>query len=123
MLTRPVIENSPLKNLHQCFEQPLSRNFKQQVINEKFLTPYDNLSSLPCRPVCNPEQIWYCTFKYNSYQIFEYSENICKASCNQEFSCNYSNKNQSVAWYACEAPLGKERYVRLDGCKTRSSVC
>ena len=25
--------------------------------------------------------------------------------------------HQSVAWYACEAPLGKERYVRLNGWK------
>ena len=23
--------------------------------------------------------------------------------------------DQSVAWYACEAALGKERYVRLNG--------
>ena len=33
--------------------------------------------------------------------------------------------NQSVAWYACEAALGKERYayVRLNGWKARRSVC
>ena len=30
-------------------------------------------------------------------------------------------KNRSVAWYACEASLGKERYVRLN--ETRRSVC
>ena len=24
-------------------------------------------------------------------------------------------RDQSVAWYACEAALGKERYVRLNG--------
>ena len=30
-------------------------------------------------------------------------------------------KNQSVAWYACEASLGKERYVRLN--ETWRSVC
>ena len=28
-------------------------------------------------------------------------------------------ENQSVAWYTCEATLGKERYVRLNGWKTR----
>ena len=33
------------------------------------------------------------------------------------------SKNQSVAWYACEAPLGKERYVRLNEWKTRRNVC
>ena len=34
-------------------------------------------------------------------------------------------KNQSVAWYAYEAALGKERYayVRLNGWKIRRSVC
>ena len=31
--------------------------------------------------------------------------------------------NQSVAWYACEAALGKERYVRLNGWKIQRSVC
>ena len=31
--------------------------------------------------------------------------------------------NQSVAWYACEASLGKGRYVRLNEWKTRRSVC
>ena len=31
--------------------------------------------------------------------------------------------NQSVAWYACEASLGKERYVRLNEWKIRRSVC
>ena len=25
-----------------------------------------------------------------------------------------NKKNQSVAWHACEAPLGKERYDRLN---------
>ena len=30
--------------------------------------------------------------------------------------------NQSIAWYACEAPLGKKRYVRLNGWKTQRSV-
>ena len=36
-----------------------------------------------------------------------------------------TSKNQSVAWYACEAALGKERYayVRLNGWKTRRRVC
>ena len=29
---------------------------------------------------------------------------------------------QSVAWYACDASLGKERYVRLNEWKTRRSV-
>ena len=32
-------------------------------------------------------------------------------------------KNRSVAWYACEASLGKGRYVRLNEWKTRRSVC
>ena len=31
--------------------------------------------------------------------------------------------DQSVTWYACEATLGKERYVMLNGWKTRRSVC
>ena len=31
--------------------------------------------------------------------------------------------NQSVAWYACKASLGKERYVRLNEWKIRRSVC
>ena len=31
--------------------------------------------------------------------------------------------NQSIAWYACEASLGKERYVRLNEWKIRRSVC
>ena len=31
--------------------------------------------------------------------------------------------NQSAAWYACEASLGKERYVRLNEWKTRRNVC
>ena len=31
--------------------------------------------------------------------------------------------NQSVAWYACEASLGNERYVRLNEWKIRKSVC
>ena len=26
----------------------------------------------------------------------------------------HQKENQSVAWYACEASLGKERYVRLN---------
>ena len=30
--------------------------------------------------------------------------------------------NQSVAWYACEAVLGKEKYDRLNGRKTGTSV-
>ena len=30
---------------------------------------------------------------------------------------------QSVAWYACEASLGKERYVGLNEWKIRRSVC
>ena len=30
--------------------------------------------------------------------------------------------NQSIAWYACEALLGKEKYERLNGWKTRTSV-
>ena len=33
-----------------------------------------------------------------------------------------ASKNQSVAWYACEAPLGKERCFRINGWKTRKSV-
>ena len=32
-------------------------------------------------------------------------------------------ENQGVAWYAREAPLGKERYIRLDRWKTRRSIC
>ena len=32
-------------------------------------------------------------------------------------------KKQNVSWYACEPPLGKERYVSLNGWKTRRSVC
>ena len=32
-------------------------------------------------------------------------------------------RDQSVAWYACEAALGKERYVRLNGHKAQRSVC
>ena len=32
-------------------------------------------------------------------------------------------RDQSVAWYACEAALGKERYVRLNGKKAQRSVC
>ena len=32
-------------------------------------------------------------------------------------------RDQSVAWYACEAALGKERYVRLNGQKAQGSVC
>ena len=32
-------------------------------------------------------------------------------------------QNQSVAWYAWEASLGKERYVRLNELKIRRSVC
>ena len=31
--------------------------------------------------------------------------------------------NQSFTWYACEASLGKERYVRLNEWKIRRSVC
>ena len=31
-------------------------------------------------------------------------------------------ENQSVAWYACEAVLGKETYGRLNGRKTGTSV-
>ena len=33
-----------------------------------------------------------------------------------------ASKNQSVAWYACEAVLGKETYGRLNGRKTRTTV-
>ena len=33
-----------------------------------------------------------------------------------------ASKNQSVAWYACEAVLGKETYGRLNGRKTATSV-
>ena len=31
--------------------------------------------------------------------------------------------NQSIAWYACEASLGKERCVRLNEWKIRRSIC
>ena len=31
-------------------------------------------------------------------------------------------QNQSVAWYACEAVLGKEKYDRHNGRKTGTSV-
>ena len=31
--------------------------------------------------------------------------------------------NQSVAWYACKASLGKEIYIRLNEWKIRRSVC
>ena len=46
----------------------------------------------------------------------------------RDFSGNFCTNthqrgHQSVAWYACEAPLGKERYVRLNEWKTRRSVC
>ena len=34
-----------------------------------------------------------------------------------------ASKNQSVASYACEASLGKERYVGLNEWKIRRSVC
>ena len=30
--------------------------------------------------------------------------------------------NQSVAWYACKAVLGKEKYDRLNGIRTGTSV-
>ena len=32
-------------------------------------------------------------------------------------------RDQSVAWYACEAALGKERYVTLNGYKAERSIC
>ena len=38
-------------------------------------------------------------------------------------SVNTISKNQSIAWYACKASLGKGRYVRLNELKTRRSVC
>ena len=34
-----------------------------------------------------------------------------------------ASKNQSIAWYACEASLGKERCVRLNEWKIRRSIC
>ena len=33
-----------------------------------------------------------------------------------------ASENQNVAWYACEAVLGKETYGRLNGRKTGTSV-
>ena len=39
------------------------------------------------------------------------------------FTLDVSNPNQSVVWYACEASLGKERYVKLNEWKIRRSVC
>ena len=44
------------------------------------------------------------------------------ASENIVFKCTHIFGNQSVAWYASDAFLGKERYVRLNEWKTRRSV-
>ena len=48
----------------------------------------------------------------------------CKVMSSGHFSDSlFNDKNQSIAWYACEASLGKKRYVRLNEWKTRGSVC
>ena len=63
--------------------------------------------------------------KSNKFGISVTSKHSSWAQHLFRFTQKLTNKmqNQSVAWYACEASLGKERYVKLNEWKIRRTVC